>query len=210
MSRDHALSLTCPLPPLFSGVDLDYEPTNANCQVSGGVVSCATDAEYIASVRALRAALPRPLILATAAWSIGAYGEGAWAAAQPQGQYTGVALKMLKTVGTQLDLINLMSYDASNAYNPKEALDAYGHYFSGAVALGVEVANEAWGGHVTSLAEVSSLADYVVAQGGAGLMLWSLQKPADAGPSGLAISQLICNKLGLQRCTCAFSCPPLA
>ena len=116
---------------------------------------------------------------------------------------------MLKTVGDQLDVVLVMSYDASNAYDPKQALDAYRHYFSGAVALGVEVANEAWGGHVTSLAEVSSLADYVVAQGGAGLMLWSLQKPADAGPTGLAISQLACAKLGLQRCSCAFNCPPL-
>ena len=172
------------------------------------MVSCATDAEYIASVRALRTALPRPLLLTTAAWSIGAYGEGAWATAQPQGQYTGVAITMLKTVGNQLDIIMVMSYDASNAYDPKEALDAYQSYFAGPVALGVEVANEAWGGHVTSLAEVESLANYVVAQGGAGLMLWSLQKPADAGPSALAISQLACTKLGLQRCTCTFDCPP--
>jgi chitinase len=149
------------------------------------------------------------LILSSAPWSIGAYGEGKWAASQPAGQYTGVAINMLKTVGTKLDLLNIMSYDASNAYNPKEALDAYRNYFKGDVVLGVEVANEAWGGHVTSIPEVEGLADYVKSSGGAGMMLWSVQKPADAGPTGTQISQSICNKFGLSKCTCGMNCPPV-
>lgn len=192
----------------LDGVDLDYEPTNANCVVSNGLVSCATDSEYIAAVNTLRAALPRPLILSTAPWSTGAYGEGKWAASQPAGQYSGVAVNMLKSVGSKLDLLNIMSYDASNAYNPKEALDAYRNYFKGDIVLGVEVANEAWGGHVTSIPEVEGLADYVKSSGGNGMMLWSVQKPADQGPTGTQISQTICNKFGLLKCTCGMSCPP--
>lgn len=192
----------------LDGVDLDYEPTNANCVVRNGLVSCDTDAEYIAAVNSLRTALPRPLVLSTAPWSIGAYGEGKWAAAQPSGQYTGVAINMLKTVGDKLDLLNIMSYDASNAYNPKEALDAYRNYFkNGDIVIGVEVANEAWGGHVTSITEVEGLADYVKSAGGNGMMLWSVQKPADQGPSGTQISQTICNKLGLTKCSCGMNCP---
>lgn len=37
-----------------------------------------------------------------------------------------------------------MSYDASNAYNPKEALDAYRSLFKGQILMGVEVPPEAW------------------------------------------------------------------
>lgn len=188
---------------------MDYEPTNANCRIGGdGKVVCDTDAEYQTAVKALRAALPRPLILSTATWSIGAYGEGKWAASQPQAQYTGVAVNMLKSVGNQLDLINIMSYDASDAYDPKEALDAYRALFSGDVVLGVEVANEAWGGHVISLPEVNSLAAYVKSTGAAGMMLWSLQKPAAQGPTATQISQAICTALNLPNCTCGLVCTP--
>ena len=191
----------------LDGVDLDYEPTNANCVVRSGAVSCATDAEFISSVNTLRTALPRPLILSTAPFSVGAYGEGSWAYSQPASQYTGVSVNMLKAVGTKLDLLNIMSYDASNAYNPKEALDAYRYYFKGDIVLGVEVANEAWGGHVINIPEVESISDYVKAKGGNGMMLWSIQKPADQGPTATQISQTICSKLGLLKCSCGFNCP---
>lgn len=46
--------------------------------------------------QALRLALPRPFIVTTAAWSIGAYGEGPFASSQPQGAHTGMALNMLR------------------------------------------------------------------------------------------------------------------
>ena len=193
----------------LDGVDIDYEPVNAGCTVkTGGLVSCLSDSEYIATVSALRAALPRPqYTISAAVWSIGAYGQGAWATAIPQGQYTGVAINMLKAVGTSLDLLNVMSYDAggfsTTGYDPKQALDAYRSYFKGEILMGVEVANEAWGGHVTTMTEVGSLADYVMGSGGGnGLMLWSIQKPADQGPTALQISQLACNKFGLTKCTC--------
>lgn len=195
----------------LDGVDLDYEPTNANCVNNGGTISCATDAEYINSVKALRAALPRPLILSNAPWSVGAYGEGAWATAQPASPYTGVAIQMLKAVGNQLDLLNLMSYDAGPTYDPKQALNAYRHYFpKGEIVLGVEVANEAWGGHVVTLPEVETMANYVKSAGGSGMMLWSIQKQADQGPTATQISQVICTKLGLAKCTCGMFCPPSA
>jgi hypothetical protein len=98
-----------------------------------GKISCLTDTEYIASIRALRAALPRPYILSTAPWSIGAYGEGAFVNAQPQGAYTGVAINALRTAGADLDLLNVMSYDASDALNVTEAYDAYRALFPGAL-----------------------------------------------------------------------------
>jgi chitinase len=195
----------------LDGVDLDYEPSNPGCTRSAsGTISCATDAEYISSVKALRVALPRPLILSNAPWSIGAYGEGAFVSAPPVAPYTGVALGMLRAVGDQLDLLNVMSYDASPVFDSRQAFDAYKTYFKGDIAMGVEVANEAWGGHVITLPEVDALADHVLANGGAGLMLWSLQKQADQGPTAQQISQRACTKLGLPNCSCGLSCKPAA
>ena len=115
---------------------------------------------------------------------------------------------MLKTVGDKLDQVNVMSYDASNAYNPIEALDAYSYYFSKTILMGVEVAPEAWGGHVITIAEVNEIANAVVQKGSGGMMIWSLQKRAGQGPTAEQISQTVCNDLGLQRCTCGLSCPP--
>jgi chitinase len=193
----------------LDGVDLDYEPSNSNCVISQDKtsISCSTDEEYISSVNKLRAALPRPFILSNAPWSVGAYGLEKWAGAQPSSIYTGVAINMLKQVGDKLDLLNVMSYDASNAYSPVEAFEAYSHYFKGDIAMGIEVANEAWGGHVITIDEVDELADAILRSGRAtnGLMLWSLQKRADQGPTAQEISQRVCSLLNLPSCSCSLS-----
>jgi len=190
----------------FDGVDLDYEPTSADCTINQAKdsITCATDQEYIDSVKKLRAAMPRPYILSNAPWSVGAYGLGNWANAQPASQYTGVAINMLKQVGDQLDLLNVMSYDASNAYSPIEAFEAYSHYFKGDIAMGVEVANEAWGGHVITMTEVDELANAILSSNRPtnGMMLWSLQKRADQGPTAEQISQRICNLFDFPSCSC--------
>lgn len=83
-------------------MDIDYEPASSGCAWSAAAVRCATDAEYIRVVEATRAALPRPYLVTTAAWSIGAYGQGPWLNAQPTGDHTGMAVNMLKSVGSML------------------------------------------------------------------------------------------------------------
>lgn len=181
----------------LDGVDLDYEPSNPACSSNGSTVSCPSDGEYVGVVNAMRAALPRPKWVSIAAWSVGAYGEGAWANAPPQGSaYMGLSLAVLKQAGGALDLVNVMSYDASPAYDPIQALAAYQHYFSGRIAMGIEVPPEAWGGHVETLPEIDALADAVVRSGAAGLMLWSVQKP---GPAQSFATE-ICTRLGLGGC----------
>ncbi|KDD72609.1 hypothetical protein H632_c3129p0, partial [Helicosporidium sp. ATCC 50920] len=185
----------------LDGVDVDYEPSSTSCGLQNGQMRCSTDDEYIAAIRSIRAAVPRPYIVSTATWSVGAYGEGQWQNAQPISAYTGVALRPLKEAGNDLDIVNIMSYDAGNSYDPKEALDAYTHYFSGKVLLGLEVAPEAWGGHVISNAEVDSLAAYVKQKGTAGMMLWAAYKQAQAGtPTVAQISSRVCNALGMWDC----------
>jgi hypothetical protein len=73
-----------------TGVDLDYEPTNSNCQVRSTGVTCATDAESVAVTAALRSALPQGrYLLSTASWHVGCYGEGAFKTSQPASVYTG-------------------------------------------------------------------------------------------------------------------------
>jgi chitinase len=184
----------------FDGVDLDYEPAVPNCMVGGGKVACPSDAEFISVVTRMRAAMPRPKWISIAAWSVGAYGEGQWANALPMGSAsTGLSLAMLKDAqaSAALDLINVMSYDASPAYDPVQALAAYQHYFKGRIAMGVEVPPEAWGGHVYTVAEIDTLADAVNQSNAAGLMLWSIQK---AGPVQSFATEM-CARLALGNCS---------
>ena len=184
----------------LDGVDIDYEPGTPNCTAANGAVDCPTDAEYIGVINAMRAALPRPKLLSIAAWSVGAYGEGDWAAATPTGSaYTGIALALLKDAqaSAAIDFVNVMSYDASDAYSPVQALAAYQHYFKGPITMGIEVPPEAWGGHVETTAEIDTLGQAVKSANGAGLMLWSIQK---AGPAQDFATEM-CKSLGLSDCS---------
>jgi chitinase len=184
----------------LDGVDIDYEPSQPNCSNAAGTVSCPSDAEYVGVIHAMRSSMPRPKWLSIAAWSVGAYGEGAWANAPPTGSaYLGIALAVLKdgAASAALDLVNVMSYDAGNAYSPAQALQAYQHYFRGPIAMGIEVPPEAWGGHTETIAEIDALANTVATSGGAGLMLWSLQKTGSAQQ----FATEICSGLGLSSCS---------
>jgi chitinase len=98
-----------------------------------------------------------------------------------------------------LDLVNVMSYDASSAYNPQQALAAYQNYFKGRITMGIEVPPEAWGGHEYTISEINSLADAVNSTMAAGLMLWSIQK---SGPAQQFATEM-CTKLGLGNCSVA-------
>lgn len=111
----------------------DYEPDAPACALGkDGVVTCVTDEEFISITRALRQALPRPAILTSALWSVGAYGEGAFTEAPPSNcPHTGVALTMLRTVGRDLDQVHVMAYAAGDEYDAKVAYDAYRAVYSG-------------------------------------------------------------------------------
>ncbi|KDD74928.1 hypothetical protein H632_c982p0 [Helicosporidium sp. ATCC 50920] len=108
----------------FDGVDDDNEPSSTSCGLQNGQMRCSTDDEYIAAIRGIRAAVPRPYIVSTATWSVGAYGEGQWQNAQPISAYTGIALRSLKEAGNDLDIVNITSYDAF-APDPAESLFAF-------------------------------------------------------------------------------------
>lgn len=185
----------------LDGVDIDFEPRNANCQQNvGGTISCATDGLFIDSVSKMKAALPDGMHLSASVYNVGAYGEGAYANALPQGGYTGVSINMLQTVGYMLDSINIMAYDAGPLYNPKLAYEAYSTYYSGPMQLGMQVPRDAWGNHSITNAEVIDLSVFVKDVGGSGMMLWSLQKQSDGGPTAQDISREVCVIFGLPDC----------
>lgn len=199
----------------FDGVDIDYEPTNSQCSSSKGKISCTSDAEFRRVVSQIRKVLPKPYLVTVAAWSIGAYGEGKWANAQPQGAKTGLMLNLLRSPESKMiDQLNVMSYDAGISYNPQEALAAYQNYFKGKVVMGVQVPPEGWGGNVYTLAKVRSLAQAVVNKKAGGLMLWSLQKqpngtPSDNNPSAEMIAKTSCKILSLNNCQQALFSSPI-
>ena len=171
----------------LDGVDIDYEPAG-NCSKGGDQhIHCQSDQLFIQLVTDFRRAFPRPLLLTAAGWSIGAYGEDQWQNAKPQAERTGMMLAVLRTVGDQLDMINIMSYDAGNktstGYDPVEALAAYQHYYHGKLTLGVEIPPEAWGGNILTITELERLLQAVNNQHAAGIMLWSLQKQPNGTPS---------------------------
>ncbi|MEH1874159.1 MAG: glycoside hydrolase family 18 protein [Nostoc sp.] len=190
----------------FDGVDIDYEPTNVQCSSLNGKVFCTSDAEFRSVVREIRQVLPKHYLVTAAVWSIGAYGEGQWANAQPQGEKTGMTVNLLRSPESKMiDQLHIMSYDAGITYNPQEALAAYQNYFKGKVVMGVQVPPEAWGGNVYTLTKVRDLAQVVIKKNAAGLMLWSLQKqpegtPSDDNPTAEMIAKTACQVL--LRCNC--------
>ena len=89
---------------------------------------------------------------------------------------------------------------ASTGFDPKESLRAHrATWPSAAIALGVEVPPEAWGGNVVTVAQVADYASYAKAQGGAGMMVWSLHKKGT--PSTQAILTQACTTQGMAGCT---------
>ncbi|BBK29636.1 glycosyl hydrolase family 18 (putative chitinase) [Stella humosa] len=122
------------------GVDLDYEPSDPQCENTGGTVRCRSDAVWIDLVRRTRQVLPRPYMLAVAGWSVGAYGEGAWRMAPPRSPWTGSMLGLLRAPEAgQIDLVSIMGYDAGPSYDPLEGFRAYRNYWRGTLALGIQV-----------------------------------------------------------------------
>jgi len=194
----------------FDGVDIDYEPDNAECSLVEGQISCTTDAEFRNTVSQIRQVLPKPYLVTLAAWSIGAYGEGQWVDAQPQGVTTGLMLNLLRSPeGEMIDQLHVMSFNAGSTYKPQEALEAYQHYFNGKVVMGMQIPPE-WAPteserHVYTLPKVRNLAQAVVEKNATGLMLWTLQKkpvgePSDNNPTPEMIAQTACEVLSLGDC----------
>nr|QOL01084.1 putative extracellular protein CSOL_014 [Pseudococcomyxa simplex] len=195
----------------FNGVDIDYEPAfdSVVCTTSSGVPSCTSDAEFTNVILSIRNALPRPIIVSLAAYSIGAYGWGNFATAQPIGTHTGMSYNPLKAQGDKLDLINIMSYDADNQYSPITAYQSYqallalNGQFSGKIVQGVSSQQECCG-HQLSYDELNTYANWLNANNGGGAMLWYLGPRAGTvpgTPTSTQVAQYFCTQFSFGGCS---------
>lgn len=191
----------------LDGVDIDYEPGDPVCTTRpDGDVTCQDDAAIIATVAAMRRALPRPLLLSMDVPHVGAYSPGRWPQEVPRGShYTGSFRQPLSSAAVRaaLDFVSVMAYDAGRDYHPLVAAKATREVFQGPVALGVEPPPEYSGDHVYTLADIDNVA--AAARNGdiAGILLYSLQKeapPRADWPDGRAIAKRICVDLMLGGC----------
>jgi hypothetical protein len=123
-----------------------------------------------------RNALPDGCV-STAAFSVGAYGEGNFVNSPPGSSRTGMNIQGLKSDGEKLDWINIMSYDASPIFDPIESFKAFRSFYKGPLLIGEEVPPEAWGGNVITLDAVKRHSEYVRDSGVyGGIFTWSYQK----------------------------------
>jgi chitinase len=150
------------------GIDIDLEDQTMRHEL-GGIIS------------RLRNEFPTgEYFLSLAAFSVGAYGHGEYQDAPPASPNTGMCVPGLQQSGAMLDAIFGMFYDASNAFDPCVAFQAYRQLFHhGPIAMGVEVPPEAWGGHTVTIHKIESYAHHVLREdpnGLSGLMVWSHHK----------------------------------
>ncbi|PWR25484.1 glycoside hydrolase family 18 protein [Zavarzinia aquatilis] len=187
------------------GIDLDYEPPRPDCRPSGeaGRIACASDPIWRDLVRRTRAALPRPAMLSIPVWSVGAYGEGDYAAARPVSPYTGVMLDLLRSPeAAEVDLLSIMSYEAGPDFDPRQAFRAYRHYWQGPLTIGINVVSSIPGDDWSPPRIEAILSDLATpADPGAGAMLYAaLQRTSDGSANGRRKLQDICRGLGLSGC----------
>lgn len=190
----------------LDGVDVDYEVTpSCTHHPATDSITCSTDTQLITAIRALRAALPRPYLLTAATFSVGAYGVGAYTAAQPQSVYTGMWVNPLRQAGDALDRVLVMSYDAGPqpaGYDPRVAFAAYRALYPGPIHMGVEIPPEAWGGNVLTLPMLHDYNTHFRAAGAQGVMLWALQKGGSSGGvTAQAVAQAVCVAWELGDCS---------
>jgi len=153
---DLALDLGC------DGVDIDWEAAEG---VSKGQ-------QFVDIINMLQIYRPttKKVYLSAACFSVGAY------APTPNNPNCGMNILGLQQAGKCLDWINVMSYDAGppSAYDCVAAYTAYKMYYPGAVYLGLEIGDQAWGGYRINNADVGK-----ATKKAEGVVIWSLQKKAD-------------------------------
>lgn len=188
----------------LNGVDVDFEPLDPQCAAGqNGRIGCASDGDWVTYVDRLREALPRPLFLSVPGWSVGAYGEGEFAAALPRSPWAGVMLNLLRSPSAaKIDLVSIMAYEAGPSFRPGIAFRAYRTYWDGPLAIGMPVVST----NDNLPALTARILESVTMRPRAGAMLYALQlsPPGAIGPDnpdGRMLAQRICVALDGEGCS---------
>ncbi len=191
----------------LDGVDVDFEPAEPGCRSEGGRIRCASDRNFADAVTRIRRVLPRPALLAVAGWSVAAYGEGAWANAQPRSRYTGMVVNLLRgPTAASIDLVSIMAYEAGPTYNPWEAFQAYRAIWPGPLVLGFHVPPQRQPNEpVHTLGMIAELTARLRQDPAGGAMLYSLSAVppgpiSPANPDARTAAAAICHGLELRDC----------
>ncbi len=158
----------------LDGVDIDCEIRNDNRK------------KIIPYAKELRRLMPREQgqWLSYCGWSIGAYAPG-----DPGycGGNSGIDIEILNNIKNELDMVNVMSYDAfesSLKFDPRQSIDAFRKLMGNRpdkVALGIEIGAQTWPPGVVKTTEDAKVwVEKVRTEGYAGVMFWTLDM--DAGP----------------------------
>jgi len=187
----------------LDGVDIDFEDQPQCTGVDSVNLACSTDQTLIGIITSLRSLMPSGKLLTAAAFSVGAYGTPTFPNAKygPSSGYAGMWVNPIKSVGTKLDEIFIMSYDASPAYSQTSAFDAYSAIYGGTLHLGLEVPPEAWGGYVLTVSDATKFATYVQSKGtNGGMFIWSFEKTQGSTTANTFL-QPICQLYGYSTCS---------
>ncbi|MCW7538235.1 glycosyl hydrolase family 18 protein [Aquabacterium sp. A7-Y] len=229
-----------------SGIDVDWESSGSSCnKAEAASFSCNTDAQIVGIIDTLHSEIQSRgarLGISVAGWSTGAYyvkgtpfeeGKVQWGS-----PFGGVMYTVVKTRGSKLSHVNLMSYDGGDYYDPREGYESYRAIYNGPINMGMQIAPEGAGGAVlkipangvaydadmltgqnniaTPYYNVETLVNYVKNKGrpGDGFMLWQIwkQRVHQPAPAGAATEnsagQYVCQHLPLKG-DCSQSIPTL-
>ncbi|MGV6875330.1 glycosyl hydrolase family 18 protein [Pseudochelatococcus sp. B33] len=189
------------------GVDLDFEPEDPQCAAGGeGRIVCASCASWIDYIGRVRAVMPRPLLLTVPAWSVGAYGEGRFAADGPRSQWTGSMLGVLRSsAAREIDIVSIMAYDAGPLYDPDRAFAAYRAVWKGPLLQGIAVRPADPGSPAPTPGDVARRMAVVREDPQGGAMLYALRlcPPEEACPPDAddrALARVLCRTMQREGC----------
>ena len=186
----------------LDGLDIDFEDTPSCTGVDSDSLKCSTDEKLNEIINTLSQKIPSGKMLTAAVFSVGAYGTKSYPTSKytPASQNSGLWVNPLKNAGSKLNEIFIMSYDASPAFSPNDAFDAYKAIFNGGIHIGLEVPPEAWGGYVLTVDDALKYATHAQNNGGKGVFIWSFEKSNGAQNSYFYLNP-ICNLYGAGNCS---------
>lgn len=169
----------------LDGLDLDWEPLNP----------VASQQQFIDIVN-----LSKPFCV-TQELCAALFASGCLSPLQGD-SYRGCMIKPLTAIGSKLDFINLMNYDAGKGWDYKAAYMSYKSNYNKPIYFGLEVGPQGWGDALLTLDDIKSAYQYLASTDG--WFIWAYFKKGD--PNTQQVIQYI-KSLSQPITPTSFSCP---